>query len=111
MGRRVWPGGHFEPDLSDHPLAIWDAATGSFVRGLPGSAQEIRSPSWSDDGRFLAATQDDETVRFWAMDTPEKSPVELKLPKPVTSVAFAPDSLKFVVAANGSAFVGEIAPR
>ena len=111
MGRRVWPGGHFEPDLSDHPLAIWDAATGSFVRGLPGLAQEIRSLSWSDDGRFLAATQDDETVRFWAMDTPEKSPVELKLPKPVTSVAFAPDSLKFVVAANGSAFVGEIAPR
>lgn len=111
MGRRVWPGGQFEPDLSDHPLAIWDAATGNFVRGLPGSAQEIRSLSWSDDGRFLAATQDDETVRFWAMDTPEKSPVELKLPKPVTSVAFAPGSLKFVVAANGSAFVGEIAPR
>jgi WD40 repeat protein len=111
MGRRVWPGGQVEPDQSERPLAIWDAATGNLVRGLPGSAQQIRSLSWSDDGRFLAATQDDETVRFWAMDNPEKSPIELKLPKPVTSVAFAPDSLKFIVSANGSAFVGEIASR
>jgi len=45
------------------------------------------------------------------MDAPEKPPIELKLANPVTSVAFAPGSLKFVVAANGSAFVGEIMPR
>ena len=111
FGAPTGPGGRYEPQRIVNPLAIWDAATGNLFRGVTGASQEIADLSWSADGRTLAATQDDDSVRFWVVNSSVGAAATLRLRGPVTSVAFAPDKMKFIAAGNKAAVIGEILSR
>ncbi|MEK6236847.1 MAG: hypothetical protein N2C14_19235, partial [Planctomycetales bacterium] len=48
-------------------LGIYSAATGEHLRQLTGHSLPIRSLAFSDDGRLLATSSEDQTVAVWSM--------------------------------------------
>ena len=90
----------FSPDgkllaCSSHTVEIYDAATGTLLRTLPGYAGHDVRLAFSPDGSTLAATDNNQTVQFWDVATwkhwsPQKS--DLPVPPPPGNDGFAPDS-------------------
>jgi WD40 repeat protein len=87
-------------------ITIWDVATGQRVRNLEGHGDEIRSLSFSPDGRLLASAGLDKTARIWKVESgallqtleptgfvyfSSRGPVNSSIRVPVLAVAFSAD--------------------
>ena len=53
----------------DYSIDLWDATSGTLLRSLPGHHAAISGTAWSPDGKRLASSAYDGTVRFWNPDT------------------------------------------
>ncbi len=49
----------------DSTIRVWDAATGQFLRQLPGHTSFVWRLVFSRDGRHLISAGSDQTIRFW----------------------------------------------
>jgi class 3 adenylate cyclase/GTPase SAR1 family protein len=67
----------WSPDTKSNQLAagsakgtiiIWDQQSGRAAHVLEGHTSDVRSVSFSSDGRLLASRADDETIRLWSCD-------------------------------------------
>ncbi len=67
------------------------------LRGHKGSISNI---AWSPDGRFLASSSDDKTIRIWNVVRGECTTVLKGHKDEVTSVAWSPDGSVFISGAN-----------
>jgi WD40 repeat protein len=51
--------------LGSNPLTLWDPATGKLLHSLEGHASAVSSFAWSPDGKLLATSSYDQSVRIW----------------------------------------------
>ena len=72
-------------------MRLWDADTGNLIRTLTGHTGEVRSVSFSPDGRIIASGSGDDTVRLWDTDTGTPIRTLTGHTGPVWSVSFSPD--------------------
>ncbi len=93
------------------PLQLLDALTGAVLAKSRTSSPTIRSISWSNDGKILAAGDDDHHVAFRTADALSQAADDLVLAGPVLSISFAPDKPVFAAVSNKALVVGEIMSR
>jgi WD40 repeat protein len=61
----IAPDGRLAASGRDRTVTIWDAATGSALQVFSDGAGRILSLVFSPDGRYLAATNGDQTASVW----------------------------------------------
>jgi WD40 repeat protein len=93
--------------VTKHPLVILDADNGRVISNVRGETDRIWSVSWSYDGQILASAEGDKRVHFRRAERLNESDKSMALDGAAMSVAFAPNSLKFVAAGGDSAVIGE----
>ena len=78
-------------------VRLWDAVTGEHKQTLVGHTAEVRSVTFSPDGRVLASGSGDKTVRLWDTETGEHQRTLSGHTSSVTSLAFSPDGRRLPV--------------
>ena len=84
--------------LGHQSLKIWDVRATHFVASDLSFLPPVRQLSWGPDGRYLAVTAADQSVRIYVPTDFTKPAAILRLSNPVTSAIFAPDANEIAVA-------------
>jgi WD40 repeat protein len=56
----------------DKGLNLWDAASGRLVGRMQGHTSDIEAIAFFPNGRFIASTSEDKSVRIWSVDNHEE---------------------------------------
>jgi WD40 repeat protein/serine/threonine protein kinase len=88
-GTRAASGSAMSPVVGD--LKVWDSATGKEIRTLLGHSGPISGVAFSADGKSLASTSWDRTVRVWDTSTWEPRHILRGHTGYTGGVAFSPD--------------------
>jgi WD40 repeat protein len=80
-------------------VRVWDAETGTLIRTLREHEGEVKSVSFSGDGRLVASGSADRTVRVWHAETGKPLRTLRGHGSAVRSVSFSPDGRRL---ASGS---------
>jgi WD40 repeat protein len=83
-------------------LVFWDAATGKEVRRLEGLEENVKSITFSPDGKQFAAVSKDELIRRWDTATGKALPELANGVRDVTCLAYAPDGRHLAAGFGGS---------
>lgn len=96
------PDSRLLADASNGGVEVADAATGTVLRVLHGSAEPVRSVAFSPDGRLLASVEAGGTARLW--DVATGAEVRELTGHQITAVAFSPDG-RLLASAGGDGTV------
>ena len=84
---------------ANHILQVWDTATGRLLGDYRGHKQGIRAVAFSPDGRTLASSSDDSTLKLWNVATQQELLSFQRLGGRPTDLLFSPDGRVLVGAA------------
>jgi WD40 repeat protein len=87
---------------------LWDTSTGQ-QRALSGHPDVVRCVNWSRDGKTLASSSEDKTIKLWSAATGEEQ-ATLKEQTQVWSVVFSPDGKTLASASGGVDKNGQALP-
>lgn len=93
---------NFSPDgqLIVTDSAIWEAKTGQLVHMLWGHNDVVSCCVFSPDGRFIASTSWDQTVRIWSVETGQLFGIFTGHTDWAMTCSFSPDGRKVLSASN-----------
>ncbi|HPM79194.1 MAG TPA: SUMF1/EgtB/PvdO family nonheme iron enzyme [Candidatus Anammoximicrobium sp.] len=91
---RVWA-------MNDEPRAGFVGEAGNRQKVLFGHDRRIQALAWSPNGRYLASTGDDKTVRFWNV-LEGRCLRAFVLPTPGNALAWSPSGDRLVIACDSS---------
>ncbi|MEG4112488.1 MULTISPECIES: WD40 domain-containing protein [unclassified Microcoleus] len=101
-GKKLKHGWRIEPNTRNQVVSRLQEVVYSVKERnrLEGHTDTIRDISFSPDGKFIASSSKDKTVKLWNRDGSEKKPaLQGKYRNEFTSVAFSPDS-QIIAAGN-----------
>jgi len=82
-------------------LKLINARTGSLIKNLTGHSARILDVDFSQNGKFLASSSMDGTVRLWTLEDYSKPPIVLTGHESwVLSIAFSPDSRNLITSSD-----------
>jgi WD40 repeat protein/serine/threonine protein kinase len=84
----------------DHIVQLWDTVTGRRLGDCRGHKQGIHAMAGSPDGRTLATSSDDSTLKFWHLATQQELLSVQRLGGRATELLFAPDGRALVEATS-----------
>lgn len=92
-------GQTFSSSGTDAAIAHWDAHTGQLISRMEGHQRWVRCLAYSPDGRMLASSSQDETIKLWPTDALTdgvqsrqilgSQPRTLRIPRPYEGMAIA----------------------
>jgi WD40 repeat protein len=77
-------------------IGVFDLQTRQFRFHMRGHGLNLNGAAFSPDGRTLATSANDSTVRLWNVDTGQEM-LKLTLPRGINQVAFSPDGRTLAV--------------
>src|SRR5918996_1221333 len=105
----------FSPDGDRLGIATWgpglvvDVGSGEEVFALEGQEFGVRDIDWSPDGRWIATSSSDSTVRVWDADSGDPRSTLFGHAGEIVAADWSPDSTRLVTGSNdGTAKVWEI---
>jgi WD40 repeat protein len=99
--------GHFENanfTTSAGTVRVWDVATGKLEQSAGGHTGAITAVAWSRDGKWIASSSFDRTVRIWDAKTLKEHKRLTVSTQGSDGVTFTPDARRVVTAGWGSDF-------
>jgi len=81
-------------------IRLWNASTGEELHALKGHTGEVRSVSFSPDGKRIASGSFDKTIRLWNASTGEELHTLKGHTHWVFSVSFSPDGTRIASGSN-----------
>jgi WD40 repeat protein len=94
----------------EETVILWDVATGKERKRVKGE-HPFRSALFSPDGKFLVTRNSGQGIRFWDVETGEKSYGRGEGSGDISALAFSPDSKSLVTAFGRTAVVWDLAAR
>ena len=83
-------------------VVLWDIETGDVRSILRGHRSQVSGVAFAPDGKTLASSSDDTTVRIWDLESGKTLTTFLGHPGGVHAVAFSPDGKILASSSNGS---------
>jgi WD40 repeat protein len=80
----------------DNAIHLWDTTTAQSAGSCLGHKQPIRSITFSPDGRSLASTSDDSTLKLWNVAARQELLTFRRLGTPTEGLVFSPDGQMLV---------------
>jgi DNA-binding beta-propeller fold protein YncE len=80
-------------DYGDHNIQLWVPSTGDRLLTIKGHTDNVRSVTYSPDGRFLVSGGEDNTIRVWEAVTGQQL-LRWDMSEIVNEVAVSPDNTK-----------------
>lgn len=99
---------HIYPNETEHPVKLWDVATGQELFTLEGHQGDIHTLAFSPDGKLLASASADTKVKIWDIETGTLLRT-LSNVYVVYDVAFSPDGILLAAAGEGAVKLWEVA--
>lgn len=95
----------------DHDIKIWDAKKGRELLVISGHKKDLRSLTFSPDGKRLASGSADSTVKIWDAETGRQILSLRGHTDPVISVSFSPDNMNLISGSDhGKAIIWKAIP-
>ena len=94
-------------DVFENAVSLWNAVTGEHLGTLPGHKQSIWSVAFSPDGRTLASSSADGTLRLWNVASQRELMAIEEVGSSLAHLRFSPDGDFLVAGAPPFATSGE----
>jgi WD40 repeat protein len=95
-GKLVAVGGGWPYGEPSGELAIWDVEARKKLKTLTGHAGPVNVVALSPDGKMLASSSEDSSVRLWDVSTGKQLAVVKEFPTGAAQLVFSPDSKTLV---------------
>ena len=89
-----------DPSGFSNSIRLWDTGSGRQIGACTGHKQGVWSVTFSPDGRTLASSSDDSTLKFWNIETQQEMLSIRRVGKTLTDLRFSPNGRWLVAAAS-----------